>query len=90
MLIMTVAMVRVIHAGMKMFGKFVAVLDLPVTPLETKEGAQVSAANPNMMMVINTRRREEDLVAPAPWEMSWPALPPCESDKPAIFPAYNP
>jgi len=64
MLIMTVEMVRVIQAGMKMFGRFFDVLDNPVTPLENKTGAQVRAANPTMMIVMRTSRRGEDFVAP--------------------------
>ncbi len=64
MLMMTVAMVRVIHAGMKMFGRFFAVPDNPVAPLEKRAGAQVRAANPTMITVTSKSRRGEDFVAP--------------------------
>jgi len=64
MLMTTVEMVSVIHAGMNMFGRFVDVLDVPVTPLESREGAQVSAANPTMMIVTSTIRRDEDFLPP--------------------------
>jgi hypothetical protein len=65
MLIMTVAMVRVSHAGMKMSGRFVPVLESPVAPLEKRAGPQLRAANPTIMTVMRTRRREEDFFAPA-------------------------
>ena len=70
MLIITVEMVKVIHAGMKMFGKSVDVWPTPVPPLENNAGAHVRRANPTMMTVISTSRREEDFVAPAPLDMS--------------------
>jgi len=51
MLINTVTMVRVNHAGMNIAWTF----------LETSEGPHVRAAKPTMMTVKSRRRRGEDL-----------------------------
>jgi hypothetical protein len=54
MLIKTVAMVRVSHAGMNIAWVF----------LETSEGPHVRAAKPTMMTVRSKSRRGEDLDGP--------------------------
>ena len=56
MLITTVEMVRVIHAGMKASAKF----------LWKSEGPQVRAAKPSIMKVTKTRRLDEDFFVPPP------------------------
>jgi hypothetical protein len=53
MLITTVAIVSVSHAGMNIAWAF----------LDTNEGPQVRAAKPSMMTVNSMRRRGEDLLA---------------------------
>jgi hypothetical protein len=65
MLIMTVAMVRVSHAGMNTSGRLVPALDTLVAPLEKRETPQQSAAKPTMMIVISMSRRVEDLLGAA-------------------------
>ncbi|HVB95515.1 MAG TPA: hypothetical protein VND41_02800 [Nitrososphaerales archaeon] len=71
MLMITVTMVRVSQMGMKMVGKFVPVLVIPVLPLEKSDGRNERAANPSMMMVRSTIRRGEDFfIAPVPCDMS--------------------
>ena len=65
-LMMTVAMVRVSHTGMKMFGRLEDVLDTPVpAPLAKSEGRNDAAAKPSMTIVISTSLRGEDLFVPA-------------------------
>jgi hypothetical protein len=59
-LMITVTMVRVSHTGMKMVEKFVAVLVVPVPPLDKSDGRKERAANPSMMTVRSVRRRAED------------------------------
>ena len=66
MLTTTVDIVRVSHTGMKMFGKSVEVLDVPVEPLVNREVPQLSAAKPNITIVIRMSRRDEDLPVPPP------------------------
>jgi len=64
-LIMTVAIVRVSQMGMKMFGRFAAVLETPVPPpLEKSEGRNERAAKPTIITVISKSRRGEDFFAP--------------------------
>jgi len=71
MLMITVTMVRVSQTGMKMVGKFVPVLVIPVLPLEKSDGRKERAANPSMMIVRSIRRRGEDFfIAPVPCDMS--------------------
>ena len=60
MLMTTVAIVSVIHAGMNISWAF----------LEKSEGPQVRAANPTMMTVMRMRRREEDFLPPAACDVS--------------------
>jgi len=62
MLMMTVEIVRVSQMGMKM----------SCTCLEKSEGRKARAANPSMMMVRSSSRRDEDFLAP-------PLLPPCDT-----------
>jgi len=70
-LMITVTMVRVSQTGMKMVEKFVPVLVIPVPPLEKSDGRKERAANPSMMMVRSSRRRDEDfLFAPVPYDVS--------------------
>jgi len=67
MLMMTVAMVRVSHTGMKMFGRSAEVCEAPVpAPLEKREGRKERAAKPNMIIVSSMSRRGEDFFAPPP------------------------
>jgi hypothetical protein len=70
-LMITVTMVRVSQTGMKMVVKFVPVLFIPVPPLEKSDGRKERAANPSMMMVRSSRRRDEDFfLAPVPCDVS--------------------
>jgi hypothetical protein len=62
MLIITVARVRVSHAGMKMFGKLVPVVEILVAPLVKRETPQLSAAKPSMIIVSSISRRGEALL----------------------------
>jgi hypothetical protein len=82
MLITTVAMVRVSHAGMKSACTF----------LERREGPQVRAANPTIMTMSKTSRRGEDFpVAGLLWDDSSPLpLSPCDSVKELCFSAFTP
>jgi len=71
MLMTTVAMVRVSHTGMKMFGMSDPVLETPVPPLEKRAGKKERPANPTMIIVTSTSRRCEDLLgAPVPCDVS--------------------
>ena len=64
MLTMTVAMVRVTHAGMNTKVKFVPVLDIVVAPLEKRATPHVRAAKHNMIIVSSVSLRGEDFFAP--------------------------
>jgi hypothetical protein len=65
MLMTTVAMVRLSHTGMKMFGRSVAVLETPVpAPLQKREGTNKAAAKPSMITVSTKSLRGEDLPPP--------------------------
>jgi hypothetical protein len=59
MLITTVAIVSVSQTGMKTSGRFVPVLETLVPPLEKSAGRKERAANPTMMIVRSTSRRED-------------------------------
>ncbi len=63
MLMTTVDTVRVNQTGMKMFGRFVPVLDSPETPLENREGKKERAAKPTITIVMSTSLRDDDLPA---------------------------
>lgn len=64
-LMTTVAIVRVSQTGMKMFGRFPAVLETSVPPpLEKSEGKKERAAKPTIITVISKSRRGEDFLAP--------------------------
>jgi hypothetical protein len=55
MLMTTVAMVSVSHAGMNISSTF----------LENREGPHVRRANPSIIIVTSRRRRADDFFAPA-------------------------
>jgi len=61
MLMTTVAIVKVIHAGMKMSVLLKPVADTAVLRFEKRATPQVRAAKPNIVTVRMRRRREEDL-----------------------------